>query len=64
MPAPVNPLSEASSVAEQYPDVSLPGNILFLMLVLVVRSFIFNILGEELYYRGALLPKMRGVFGD
>jgi membrane protease YdiL (CAAX protease family) len=46
------------------PDMSLPGNVLFLVLVLVVRSFIFNILGEELYYRGALLPKMCGVFGD
>jgi membrane protease YdiL (CAAX protease family) len=46
--------------------MSLPGNILFpvLVLVLVVRSFIFNILGEALYYRGPLLPKMRGVFGD
>jgi len=63
MPLSFNPLREARGLEDKYPDVSLPGNVGFLVLVLVVRSFVFNILGEELYYRGVLLPKMQGVFG-
>jgi membrane protease YdiL (CAAX protease family) len=59
----VNPNIHFDNYADKYPDVTIPGNILFLIMILVVRSFIFNILGEELYYRGVLQPKMVGVFG-
>ncbi|NND03897.1 MAG: CPBP family intramembrane metalloprotease [Acidimicrobiia bacterium] len=29
----------------------------------IILGFILNMIGEELYYRAALLPKMRAVFG-
>jgi len=32
-------------------------------IVFLVWTVVFNIIGEELYYRGFLLPKMRGTFG-
>jgi membrane protease YdiL (CAAX protease family) len=63
MPGSLNPAMAQADIAAKYPDVALSGNILFLIVALVFRSFIFNILGEELYYRGVLLPKMKGVFG-
>ena len=63
MPSFMNPSLPQMDIAEKYRDVSLPGNISFLIITLVFRSFIFNILGEELYYRGVLQPKMKGVFG-
>jgi membrane protease YdiL (CAAX protease family) len=31
--------------------------------VLFLIMFVFNILGEEFFFRGVLLPKMEGVFG-
>ena len=40
----------------------MQGNFLFLVIFFFV-GLVFNIIGEELYYRGFLLPRMRGVFG-
>ena len=57
-----DPRVEISSIADAFPDIGLAGNYLFFVVFFVVVGF-FNIVGEELYYRGLLLPKMRGVFG-
>ena len=57
-----NPTAEVTSVAGMFPDVNLAGNYFFLIAFFVI-GLVFNIAGEELYYRGLLLPKMRGVFG-
>ena len=57
-----DPRVEITSAADAFPDINLSGNYLFFVFFLVY-GFIFNIVGEELYYRGLLLPKMRGVFG-
>jgi len=62
-PATMNPLKEVNSVQDAFPDVNLPGNYLFLFFQFGIVGLIFNMIGEELYYRGALQPKMRGVFG-
>ena len=32
-------------------------------LLYIVIGLVFNIFGEEIYYRGYLLPRMRGAFG-
>jgi membrane protease YdiL (CAAX protease family) len=48
---------------EQSPDMTVVGNVLFFLFEFVVMGLMMNILGEELYYRAALQPKMRGVFG-
>jgi len=61
-PAASNPTVQVSSAADAFPDMDLQGNLLFLLLYFVV-GLVFNIFGEELYYRGFLMPKMRGVFG-
>jgi membrane protease YdiL (CAAX protease family) len=61
-PPQLNPTVEISAPEELYPDITLRGNYLFLA-VFVVYGIVFNIIGEELYYRSVLLPKMRGVFG-
>lgn len=57
-----DPRVEITSAADAFPDINLSGNYLFFVFFLIY-GFIFNIVGEELYYRGLLLPKMRGVFG-
>jgi membrane protease YdiL (CAAX protease family) len=57
-----NPTVEVAAPEDLFPDITLAGNYLFLA-VFVVYGIVFNILGEELYYRSMLLPKMRGVFG-
>jgi membrane protease YdiL (CAAX protease family) len=62
-PAIMNPLEEVNSIQEAYPDINLAGNFFFFLIEFVVYGAIFNIIGEELYYRGMLQPKMRGVFG-
>jgi len=62
-PAASNPTAQVSSVADAFPDIALKGNYLFVLLYFVV-GLVFNIFGEELYYRGFLMPKMRGVFGS
>jgi membrane protease YdiL (CAAX protease family) len=57
-----NPTVEINSAAEVFPDINLVGNFLF-VLVYFVMGLVFNVFGEEVYYRGYLLPRMRGVFG-
>ena len=60
-PASKHPLKEANSLQDNYPGVVFEGNILFLLLALFMGMM--NIVGEELYYRGALIPKLHGLFG-
>ena len=60
-PANQNPLKEVNSLEEALPGVALSGNYLFLLLVLF--SGTMNIVGEDLYYRSALIPKLHGLFG-
>ena len=60
-PAASNPLVEVSSAADVFPDINLQGNFGFVFLYFVI-GLVFNIFGEEIYYRGYLLPRMRGVF--
>jgi membrane protease YdiL (CAAX protease family) len=60
-PALSNPLVEVKGVADAIPDIGLKGNFGFVALYLVVG--LINVFGEEIYYRGYLLPRMRGVFG-
>ena len=57
-----NPTVEVTAPEDLFPDITLAGNYLFFA-VFVIYGIVFNILGEELYYRSMLLPKMRGVFG-
>jgi membrane protease YdiL (CAAX protease family) len=57
-----NPTAKVTGVADVFPDIHLAGNYLFFA-VFLVYGLVFNAVGEELYYRGLLLPKMRGVFG-
>jgi membrane protease YdiL (CAAX protease family) len=61
-PAASNPTVQVTSAADAFPDLDLQGNFLFVLLYFVI-GLVFNIFGEELYYRAFLLPKMRGVFG-
>lgn len=62
-PAASNPTVQVSSAADAFPDMALQGNVLFVLLYSVV-GLVFNIFGEELYYRGFMMPKMRRVFGS
>lgn len=62
-PAASNPTLKVSSAADVFPDINLRGNYLFVLLYFVI-GLVFNIFGEEIYYRGYLLPRMRGVFGQ
>ncbi len=57
-----NPTIQVSSAADFFPDVNLAGNYLFVALYFVI-GLVFNIFGEEIYYRGYLLPRMRAAFG-
>ena len=61
-PAASNPLIPAKSALDVFPDVTLNGNFLFVLLYFII-GLVFNIFGEEIYYLGYLLPKMRDVFG-
>jgi hypothetical protein len=60
---PLHPLKEITGLLDVYPDVNFAGNVPFSLYRVVVLGFVMNMVGEELYYRGALQPKMRGVFG-
>jgi membrane protease YdiL (CAAX protease family) len=60
---PGHPLKEVNSLQEGYPDINFEGNWLFFIIQNFVVVIIFNMFGEELYYRAALQPKMRAVFG-
>ena len=57
-----NPTIEINGAADVFPDIRLEGNYLFVVLYFAI-GLVFNIFGEEIYYRGYLLPRMRGVFG-
>lgn len=57
-----NPTVKVTGAADFFPDINLTGNYAFVVLYLVI-GFVFNIVGEELYYRGFLLPRMHGIFG-
>lgn len=57
-----NPTVKVTGAADVFPDITLQGNYLFALLYIVI-GFVFNIVGEETYYRGYLLPRMRGAFG-
>jgi membrane protease YdiL (CAAX protease family) len=57
-----NPTVHVDRAADVFPDVSLKGNFQFVLLYFMI-GLVFNIFGEELYYRGYLLPRMYGVFG-
>ena len=61
-PAASNPTVQVTSAADAFPDLDLQGNFLFVLLYFVI-GLVFNIFGEELYYRAFLLAEMRGVFG-
>ena len=61
-PAASNPTVQITGAADVFPDVNLKGNFLFVLLYLIV-GLVFNVFGEEIYYRGYLLPRMRGAFG-
>jgi membrane protease YdiL (CAAX protease family) len=61
-PAASNPTIPVRSAADAFPDITLEGNFLFVLLYFLI-GLVFNIFGEEIYYRGFLLPRMRGVFG-
>ncbi len=57
-----NPTVEVNGAADFFPDINLASNYSFVLLYFVV-GLVFNIIGEEVYYRGYLLPRMRGAFG-
>lgn len=61
-PTASNPTIQVNSAVDVFPDVALEGNYLFVLLYFVI-GLVFNILGEEVYYRGYLLPRMRDAFG-
>jgi membrane protease YdiL (CAAX protease family) len=61
-PAASNPTVKVNSAADVFPDVNLVGNYGFVFLYFAI-GLVFNIFGEEIYYRGYLLPRMRGAFG-
>jgi membrane protease YdiL (CAAX protease family) len=57
-----NPTAQVTGAADFFPDINLAGNYLFLFVYFAI-GLLFNVIGEELYYRGYLLPHMHGVFG-
>jgi len=60
-PASQNPLKDVNGVEDALPGVTFKGNYLFLLLFLFTG--IMNIIGEDTYYRGVLIPKLHGMFG-
>jgi hypothetical protein len=60
-PASQHPFKEVNSLEDALPGVAFKGNVPFLLLFLF--SGVMNIVGEDLYYRGALIPKLHGLFG-
>jgi membrane protease YdiL (CAAX protease family) len=57
-----NPTVQVTGAGDVFPDINLVGNYPFVILYFVI-GLVFNIFGEEIYYRGYLLPRMRGTFG-
>jgi len=60
VPDTINPLVDVDP-ENPFPGITLAGNWGFV--VIYIGVLILNILGEELYFRGLILPKMQGVFG-
>jgi membrane protease YdiL (CAAX protease family) len=60
-PASQNPLKEVNGVGDALPGVTFQGNYPFLLLFLFTGMM--NILGEDTYYRGVLIPKLDSLFG-
>jgi membrane protease YdiL (CAAX protease family) len=60
---PDHPLHEISTLQQPSADRPLAGKVLSWIYQFFVVGWIANYAGEELYYRAALQPKMRGVFG-
>jgi hypothetical protein len=60
---PDHPLQDVSSLQEPSPGTNPVVNVLSWIVQVVVVGWIANYLGEGLYYRAALQPKLRGVFG-
>jgi membrane protease YdiL (CAAX protease family) len=56
-----NPLIPSDTPTTAFPDVTITGNLGFLLGFAAVS--LINVAGEEIYYRGYLLPRMRGAFG-
>jgi membrane protease YdiL (CAAX protease family) len=61
-PPALNPNAAVTSIEGIFPDVTLAGNWIFFIIFFFVFGGV-NVIGEELYYRSFLLPKMRAVFG-
>jgi membrane protease YdiL (CAAX protease family) len=61
-PASQNPLKEVGGLQDALPGVSLPGNYGFLLLFLFTG--LMNVVGEDTLYRGVLIPKLQGLFGN
>ncbi len=57
-----NPTIEVNGAGDYFPDINLPGNYPFVLVYFVI-GLAFNIICEEIYYRGYLLPRMHGAFG-
>jgi len=60
---PDHPLHEVSTLQGPSTGRNLIGKVLSWIYQFVVVGLIMNYLGEGLYYRAALQPKLRGVFG-
>ena len=60
---PDHPLHEVSTLQEPSTGGNAAGKVLSWIVQFVVVGLIMNYLGEGLYYRAALQPKLRGVFG-
>jgi membrane protease YdiL (CAAX protease family) len=56
-----HPLKEVNSIEDALPGIAFAGNFGFLAFFLLDSTL--NIIGEELYWRAALQPKLKGVFG-
>jgi membrane protease YdiL (CAAX protease family) len=61
IPAYLNPLTDAASVSKEYIGVPLYGAWWIVLLRLVI--LFFNIAGEELWWRGYILPRQELAFG-
>ena len=60
-PASQNPLKSVNGIEDALPGMTLKGNYIFLLLFLFTG--LLNIVGEDTYYRGVLIPKLGGLFG-
>jgi len=61
-PASQNPLKEVNGVEDALPGIAFSSNYLFLLLFLFTG--VMNVVGEDTFYRGVLIPKLHGLFGQ